>query len=91
VLLHPSNNQIGGGKNVKSNSIKIWKENKKENLYDLRRGKDFLSKLQIAQIINRRLVNLTTLKLKPERQNPINKRQLQFGRRYLQHIYLLNE
>lgn len=52
----------------KSKTIKIGKENKKENLHDLRRGKDFLSKLRIAQIINRRLVNLATLKLTPKRQ-----------------------
>ena len=40
----------------------------------LSRGKDFLCNIQIAEIINKSLINLTMLKLKPRGQKPHKQR-----------------
>lgn len=64
----------------------------KRTKIDLRRGKDFLPIMQIAEIINKSLINLTTLKLKHRGvKKPINKDKCQLRRRYLQYTYRLNE
>lgn len=50
VLLYPSNNQIEKEKG-ENKTIQLWKEKLKGNLNDFMRGKDFLDKIQIAEII----------------------------------------